>query len=309
MFSRRSSRRAFTLVEILVVLAIIGILVALLLPAVQMAREAARKVQCQNNLKQLAMAIQQYHSTARVFPMAATPSPPRRGWVPSLLPYLDQPALEKAYQWNLDWDDPANQQVVNQRIRVLLCPSCPDGDRADRIDSQRTTAVCDYAPPARVARIVIDSGYAAPPKDPRGMISTGKPIRDVNVEDGLSNTLALVEAAGRPHFYTRFGLGPSESAPGGGNPPVIGGRVVGAGWADDQNQVPLHGFTYDGLAAGGPCAVNCTNNSEAFAFHPGGMNVVFGDGSTRLLAESIAISVYASLVTSCGKEILDQADY
>lgn len=309
MLRERSSAQAFTLVEILVVIAIIGILVALLMPAVQMARETARRAQCQNQLKQVGLAIQAYHATARVFPEAAAPPPHRRGWVPSLLPYLDQPALDNAYDRSAAWDDPVNQQVVNQPLAVLLCPSCPEAGRLDRIDSKTTAAVCDYSPPSRVAQIVVDAGYAAPMKDPRGMITTGKPIRDVNVEDGLSNTLALVEAAGRPVFFTRFTPTPTENTPGGGNPDVRNGRVLGAGWADDLNQVPLHGFTYDGLAAGGPCPINCTNNSEAFAFHPGGMNTVFGDGSTRFLAEAIAISVYASLVTSCGKEILDQASY
>lgn len=305
----RPKSRAFTLTEMLVTIAIIGILVAMLLPAVQMAREAGRRIQCQNQLKQLGLALQQYHSAQSVFPPSGLAQPYRHNWTAMLLPYLEQPALAKSYDWNIDWDAPGNQNAVNERLPGLLCPSTPGYDRRDRLDAQRTAAVCDYAPPSRVAQIVFDLGYAAPVRDPRGMLTTGRPMRDVNVEDGLSNTLTLVEAAGRPAFYTRFGIGPPESTPGGGNLAVAGGRVLGAGWADDRNPVPLHGFTYDGLAAGGPCPINCTNNNEAFGFHPGGINTVFGDGGVRFLAETIAIDVYAALVTSCGKEILDHATY
>lgn len=125
----------------------------------------------------------------------------------------------------------------------------------------------------------------------------------------MSNTLALIEAAGRPNFYTRFELAPLDDSPGGGSPDVENGRVLGAGWADDRNEVTLHGFTYDGLSAPGPCPMNCTNNDEAFGFHPAGVNAVFGDGGVRFLSETIAIDVFAGLITSAGKEILDSATY
>ena len=145
--------------------------------------------------------------------------------------------------------------------------------------------------------------------DSRGMITTGKPVRDINVEDGLSNTIAFTEDAGRPVFYTRFEVTPENNTPGGGNPDVTDGRVLGAGWADDRNEVTLHGFTYDGLSAPGPCPMNCTNNDELFSFHPVGVNVVLGDGAVRFLSETIAIDVLAALVTGNGKEILDHATF
>ncbi len=179
----------------------------------------------------------------------------------------------------------------------------------DRFGNAETAAVADYAPPSRVALVLVELGYVPAMHDRRGMLSTGESIRDINVEDGLSNTLTLIEAAGRPVFYTRFDLSPTDNTPGGGNPDVTGGRVLGAPWADDRNEVTLHGFTYDGLSAPGPCAINCTNNDEAFGFHPGGVNTVFGDGRIQLLSETIAIDVYAALTTSNGKEILDQATY
>lgn len=305
----RRGRNGFTLLELLVVIAIIGILVALLIPAVQAVRETGRRMQCQNNLRQLGLAIQQYYAVQSVFPASSTETPFRHSWVPTLLPYIELETLEDKYDWNADWDAAANQDAVNFKIKMLACPSTPQADRVDQLGDGRTAAIADYAPPARVAQVLVDLGYIPPMHDPRGMLSTGKPIQDINVEDGLTNTLALIEDAGRPIFYTRFELTPTDNTPGGGSPDVIAGRVLGAGWADNRNEVTLHGFTYDGLSAPGPCPMNCTNNDEAFSFHPTGINVVFGDGAVRLLSETIAIDVFAALVTCNGKEILDSATY
>lgn len=305
----RRACQGFTLLEILVVIAIIGILVALFLPAVQAVRETSRRMECQNNLKQLGMALQEYDAVQRAFPPSATTSPNRHGWTPFLLSYIDQDPLAEAYDWSVDWDDPANQESVNVPLGLLTCPSTPEGGRRDRLGGGQTAAVADYSPSARVAQVLPELGYVAPMHDRRGILSTGEPIRDIDVEDGLSNTLALVEAAGRPIFYTRFELTPTENSPGGGSPDVVGGRVVGAGWADDRNEVTLHGFTYDGVAAPGPCPMNCTNNDEAFSFHPNGINTVFGDGGVRFLSETISIQVFAALITSDGDEILDHATY
>ncbi len=303
------SRKGFTLIELLVIIAIIGILVALLLPAVQAVREAGRRTQCQNNLKQLGLAIQRYHSVQSVFPPSAATTPFRHSWPPFLFPYVEQEAVAKQYDWGTNWDDPANQEAINVKVGLLNCPSTPERDRRDQLGDGLSAAIADYAPPARVALVLVELGYVPPMHDRRGLLSTGMPIRDINVEDGLSNTLALIEDAGRPSFYTRFEQTPTENTPGGGNPDVTAGRVVGAGWADSRNEVTLHGFTYNGLSAPGPCPMNCTNNDEAFGFHPDGINVAFGDGSARFLSETIAINVYAALTTSNGKEIVDQASY
>lgn len=307
--SVHQTREGFTLIEMLVIIAIIGILVALLLPAVQAVRETGRRMQCQNNLKQLGLAIQQYDSVQSVFPPSATTTPFRHSWAPFLFPYIEQGPLAQEYNWTTNWDDLANQKAVNVKIGLLTCPSTPERGRVDRFGNGETAAVADYAPPARVALVLVELGYVPAIHDRRGMLTTGEPIRDINVEDGLSNTLALIEAAGRPVFHTRFDLTPTENSPGGGNPDVTGGRVLGAGWADERNEVTLHGFTYDGLSAPGPCPMNCTNNDEAFSFHPTGINAVFGDGGVRFLSEMIAIDVYAALSTSNGKEILDHATY
>ncbi len=113
----------------------------------------------------------------------------------------------------------------------------------------------------------------------------------------------MAEDVGRPQFWTSNGSGPQNNRPGGGNLSVRNGRVRGAGWADPRNPIPLHTFRQDGLRVPGPCPINCTNNNEAFSFHPGGVNAVFADGGVRFLNERIGILTYAAMITRAGGEV------
>ncbi len=117
-------RSAFTLVELLVVIAIIGVMVGLLLPAVQGAREAARRMSCQNNLKQMSLAAMNYESAYRVMPPRRNLTDGnRRGWGPSILPYIEQTALGGDYRFDRNFYAPENAANIAVPLPLFLCPS------------------------------------------------------------------------------------------------------------------------------------------------------------------------------------------
>ncbi len=303
--SATSRSPGFTLVELLVVMAIIGTLVALLLPAVQSARESARMSSCQNNLKQVGLALQNYESSKGVFPPSSTSKPRRHSWVPFVLPFLEEGPLHSRYRWDKHWDHKANQPVVNTHLHFLRCPSVPDGpELIDKVRSGITAATSDYAPPSGFSATLERVGLVPSTSDRRGVMTGSGGVPIVLIRDGTSSTLLIVEDAGRPVFWTKRGYGPAKNDPGCGNFPVDKGRVRGAGWADNASAIPLHGFTEDGLRCPGACPINCTNNNEAFSFHVSGVNVVFADGSVQLLSENTEIGIYAALITRAGSEVI-----
>jgi prepilin-type N-terminal cleavage/methylation domain-containing protein/prepilin-type processing-associated H-X9-DG protein len=295
--------RGFTLIELLVSILIIGILIAILLPAVQAAREAGRRVQCQNNLKQIGIALHNHHDTLGSFPS----SDRRHNWQVRIFPFTEQMEVYQRYDFDVKWNHPKNQEAVNRPIDFFRCPDSPTGGK-DYFSNGRSCSITDYAATTGVASSVFNAGYLSSSHTLKGVL-TNKPTRIADIKDGTSNTIMVTEDSGRPHhFVGSRRLGPENHNPGGGNLPVVNGRVQGGGWADPYNGIPIHGFTDDGLWVPGKCAINCTNNNEAYSFHPAGINVLFADGSVRYMAEDIEIDIYARYVTRAGGETTDD-DY
>jgi prepilin-type N-terminal cleavage/methylation domain-containing protein len=128
-----SARNGFTLIELLVVIAIIAVLIALLLPAVQSAREAARRIQCTNNLKQIGLAIMSYESSYGVLPPSHTTASPANAtgsgdsWTAMILPFIEQGNLANMYTLNIGYDQPANLAAITVTVPTFVCPSTPGG--------------------------------------------------------------------------------------------------------------------------------------------------------------------------------------
>ncbi|MCY2971449.1 MAG: DUF1559 domain-containing protein [Planctomycetota bacterium] len=122
-------RKAFTLIELLVVIAIIAVLIGLLLPAVQKVRDAASRIQCTNNIKQISLALMNYENTNQKFPLAYTdkadPNIRWHNWVVFLLPYLEEGNRLASYTYTYDWWVPPNQDIVKANLKIFNCPTTP----------------------------------------------------------------------------------------------------------------------------------------------------------------------------------------
>jgi prepilin-type N-terminal cleavage/methylation domain-containing protein/prepilin-type processing-associated H-X9-DG protein len=400
-FSRR--RDAFTLIELLVVIAIIGILVSLLLPGVQAARESARRSTCQNNLKQIGLAVHNFASASNGYlPRSvygaggATEAPQFEvSALAKLLPYLEQQKVWAVYRADENWSDMDNAAAVQTPIPTFLCPSTPfparvDGDTSDNgpwiipttqgpLGAQMNmgimmnammgiSAVTDYSPTTSVgpdnnasgAPQLVASGQIAVAG--RGIINhdcfdksalsaagllKNRPSTVSDIHDGLSNTILYAESAGRPYRYVKGGVRVTTDeaikAAAAAPPDASGNFVNGGGWARPTSDLQIRGAYDNGdvQPAGGFAAtdavfaVNRTNggafnfsnvtvtnppdpagisvsggdptygaegSGEVFSFHPGGANVLLGDGSVRLISENIRIREFAALVTRNGSE-------
>lgn len=298
----RRQRNAFTLIELLVVIAIVAILVGLLLPAVQSAREAARRVSCSNNLRQIGLAAHNYHSAFKQFPRQAVPGSGHT-WAVAMMNFFERGDVQERYDFKYAWNHPKNRDAIQLKIETLLCPSSPKGDYLDQVQPNVWTATTDYVPHGRVAKDIMDAGIVKRRAKPTGLINR-RVTRNRDVLDGLSNTLLLVECAGRPEYWVLGRRGPQTNNNGCGNLDVTSGRSKGGGWADPVNMIPMHGFSEDGLRCSGPKVINVTNNNEAYSFHVGGVQINLADGSTRFITANIDLELYASLITKSEMEVI-----
>jgi prepilin-type N-terminal cleavage/methylation domain-containing protein len=302
----RRRRGGFTLIELLVVIAIIAILIGLLVPAVQKVREAAARIQCQNNLKQLGLAFHNYEGARGSFPASYVfQGPPlvSYSWGSALLPYFEQDNLFRQYDFTGLFVTPGNQAVISNHLRAMQCPAAP----SNRLYNFTAPAGSIPGVPvaltwqASAADYGVTSGVLGrflsfnnlSTADEHGLLQVNSPARVGDVLDGLSNTIMLGEIAGRPQVY-RVGK------------PVPGAITEGAGWGDPFNgESWMAGSLHDGTGTTGPCAVNCTNETTRglYGFHTAGANILLGDGSVRLLRSGVSPAAFAALVTRAGGDV------
>jgi prepilin-type N-terminal cleavage/methylation domain-containing protein/prepilin-type processing-associated H-X9-DG protein len=321
--------RGFTLVELLVVISIIGILVGLLLPAVQSAREAARRMQCQNNLKQIGLALHNHESARKILPPLGDYLTAGNSVYWSvhvrLLPYLEQSKLHDL----VDFTKPINVQPAVARMRMshLLCPSeINDRERPDT--PTFTHYPLSYGANAGLWHI------AQPPNDRgSGVFLINRSTKLAGITDGLSNTLGMAEVkaftpylrdGGNPSTATSAPANPSDvSAFGGefkadsGHTEWVDARVHQTGFTTTfppNTRVPHidNGKTYDidfnsmreGRSAIVPTYAIVTSRS----YHSGGVNVLLMDGSVRSIGSSIEVGVWQALGSRAGGEATVLAD-
>lgn len=299
---RGDSARGFTLIELLVVISIIGVLIALLLPAVQAAREAARRAQCQNNLKQVALAFLNFHDVNKGFPPARTTIPGQHGWGVNILNYMEQRNLYDGFNFSINFTSIENSTVVRTTVSTFLCPTTPKGPRLIDLALGNTVygtqaAAGDYFVNHLLNPMGLPSGMSRYPA-----LMTQDAIQPIaNITDGTSNTTIVHEQAGRPDYYLH-GMAKQPTTAGMDQPGWWGP------WASYQH-FQYQGYTADGRAKGWACAVNCSNAQGIYGFHPGGAHVAFCDGGVRFLKESVSVQIVFNLATRNGGEIINATDY
>jgi prepilin-type N-terminal cleavage/methylation domain-containing protein len=322
-------RLGFTLIELLVVIAIIAILIGLLLPAVQKVREAAARMSCSNNLKQIGLALHNFHDVNYALPAWGynfpNPAPQDQGHaaLAVILGFLEQDNVIKLARPDLPLLTPPNlpaplgtSPAGLARIKVYECPSAPS--RTLNYGpffgvGNLPLGLTDYAPmkgvhsgfPARCAPTTL-VGMSNTDMEECGVFgrrpiypkTTDRKLTDIG--DGTSNTIMIVEDAGRHQRYAR-GKPVTPNAPG------DTGWLLNAAWGDYNVRVRLDGWSGDGLVErGGCCVVNCSNHQEPYGFHSGGVMTVRGDGSVQFLKENVAPAVMVALISASGGEVLTE---
>jgi prepilin-type N-terminal cleavage/methylation domain-containing protein/prepilin-type processing-associated H-X9-DG protein len=328
------ARRAFTLIELLVVIAIIAILIGLLLPAVQKVREAAARLTCANNLKQVGLAMHSYHGVYSCFPPgyidsntspSSTPDNdmgPGWGWAAYLLPYLEQEPLFRQIDFKQTVGAGVNAQVSQKGLSVFRCPSDPFQQAVPVYDSNFATPIATVAHANYVACVGWEESFYAAGGDPqpgpgddslsglygasgRGAFYRNSNITIAHVTDGLSNTIFVGERSGDHAPVTWTGA-------------VPGGRCPA--WMADtpaRPNSPPPGAAYDNADFGEAFVLshcNATHLPNAdfpiydpdtfYSRHTSGANFLLGDGSVRFITGGVNPTTYQALSTIAGGENL-----
>ncbi len=343
-------RRGFTLIELLVVIAIIGILISLLLPAVQAAREAARRIQCTNNLKQIGLALHNYHGTHNALPIGcivtrdSAGNPLFGGWGPlaRILPYIEGQNQYNACNFSLKNETPENITAMGLVTATFLCPSDPSTGKVF-VDDGVNRANTNYG--MNRGDWYVWGGLVSK-QAPRAPFRTNESFPFSSFTDGLSSTMVVAEVkCGFPYLrncsglvyaplnstpipgtdasaamiaqYTSCSGGIAEIKPEAGHAEWEDGNVNQSGfttaWTPNKKTPgQFGGISYPDVdliaireEEGGPTFAAVTSRS----FHPGGVNVLLGDGSVRFLKDTINGSVWRALGSPGGGEIISGNDF
>ena len=299
------------------VIAIIAILIGLLLPAVQQVRESAARMQCQNNLKQLGLAIHGFHDSFEAFPASGwtvagktNPAGKYVGWRAQILPFIEQQNLSNLYDFNLNWWEGTNLNAAGVRLKVYECPSTPNRvtvtsavAKAPRpaLTFTNPLAPTDYEAVMGCARAVDPTLYTDS-NVTRAVMFRNSSVRMTDITDGTSSTIILTECAGRPLTYR------------GRTPRIDILNDQGQGWIDSEGAFSVDGSNADGSVQGQgptltPKAINATNENEPYSFHNSGCNGLFADGHVQFVRDSVGLAVFAALCTRAGGEVVSGRDY
>ncbi|QEH39109.1 Serine/threonine-protein kinase PrkC [Aquisphaera giovannonii] len=328
----RPPARGFTLIELLVVISILGVLIALLLPAVQAAREASRRAQCANNLKQIGLALANYEAALRAYPFGVGGGGPKGSTVgrwsaqSQLLAYMEQPALFHAINFaGLPWQNttdpaigPMNGTILTTPVAAFLCPS-----DVDRIDDPLHTAHNSYR--ACAGTLPYNLKDDSPDRTGRnnGMYWYQSAITPAAIRDGLSNTASFSERClgdtAAPDALSDLylvGTSPDECRSAG---PLATPRLTdphqwsGGRWADGSMVYTRY---HHAFSPGGPsCLLGGVQDYDsqelvtATSRHPGGVNMMTADGSVHFIKETIDARVWSALATISGGEAIDAGAY
>ncbi|MCA9091599.1 MAG: DUF1559 domain-containing protein [Planctomycetaceae bacterium] len=321
--NRPHRNRGFTLIELLVVIAIIAILIALLLPAVQQAREAARRSQCKNNLKQIALGMHNYHDTHNTFPFGVHANgmnnhggvigfPERMSWMPMLLPYIDQAPLynQVAPLFSTANSSEYPSALINTIIPTLMCPSDPNSPKVTTVHGtgsptpDKNDGFCGNYLASSGSQKLSESGNQS--KNANGIFYYLSRVRMGDIIDGTSNTVMLGECKVVPETTTAHRDWRGRYWRADHNSSLFSTELPPNTSANDICRTCEASTTGFGLPG---CTGSGTTGDQVIytrSYHTGGVQVALADGSCRFVSENVDTNTWRAVGTRNGGETIGE---